>query len=400
MLLGGVMSDRRMRTGQLFGALLSASLVFGCTTGPAPATSSQSSGAAAAVATTGAVPPTPSTAQKASASAYDKAKADFDTVTVPAAKKEGAITWYTCTTADEAEARMQLFNSVYPEIRVNFLNMQTNEAVEKVTAEGAAGRMVADTYQCGGQSGRTIGWRELADPYTPPTALDPNIKWNFPVMDADGLFPIWMVGLAGVLVNTKLVPADKYPKNWKDLLTDPYWVDLIKKGDALFADPRRPGYGLYLSYGLGSRPEFGEEWIKSFAALKPRLAVTTATMQVERGENAALIGSGVRAAGLKGGAPVDNICPAPGCVTTQFFPVITKGAPHPNAARVWADFWLRKDAQQLLADFGNTPARADIAPMPAFDWATHPQMYWPDDAAERATAKRLQSIVESKVFDY
>jgi iron(III) transport system substrate-binding protein len=369
------------------------SLLVGCTAVGGP------NGAAAPGTPQGV--PTPSSAQKPSAQAFQKAQAEFDSTTLPAARSEGAITWYTCTQAEEAEARMRLFNSTYPDIKVNYLYMQTNEAVEKVTAESSAGRIVADTYQCGGQSGRTIGWRGLADPYTPPTALDPDVKWNFPPMEADGLFPIWFVGLAGLLVNTTLVPRDKYPQAWSQLMTDPYWTDLIQKGDAVLADPRRPGYGLYLVYGLGVQTEYGDEWATKLAALKPRPVVAqSAQQEVERGEKAALIASGARQAAVQTGAPVETICPAPGCVTSQFFPVIVKGAPHPNAARVWVDFWLHKDGQQLLADAGNTPARADVKALPAYDWAAHPQMYWPDDAAERATAQRLQWIVDTRLFDY
>jgi hypothetical protein len=92
----------------------------------------------------------------------------------------------------------------------------------------AAGRVQADVYQCGGQSGRTLSWRGLAEDFVPPTALDPSVKWRWPIMNSETLAGVF-ASVSGLIINTKLVPPEKYPKSYWDLVRDLYWVDLIKR---------------------------------------------------------------------------------------------------------------------------------------------------------------------------
>jgi ABC-type Fe3+ transport system substrate-binding protein len=103
---------------------------------------------------------------------------------------------------------------------------------------------------------------------------------------------------------------------------------------------------------------------------------------------------------IKQGAPITTLCPQPGCVVTQFYPVLIKGAPHPNAAKAWIEFWLTKEGQELLAEWGNSPARADVRPHPERDYRTHTGIAFPDEQWERNTSETIKWIVGSRLFDY
>jgi ABC-type Fe3+ transport system substrate-binding protein len=63
------------------------------------------------------------------------------------------------------------------------------------------------------------------------------------------------------------------------------------------------------------------------------------------------------------GAPVDSqlMDPVPTTAATMGIP---KGAPHPYAALLLADFILSKEGQQIMAQAEYFPARPDVPPLP------------------------------------
>ncbi|PYN41530.1 MAG: hypothetical protein DME00_31570 [Candidatus Rokuibacteriota bacterium] len=340
----------------------------------------------------------------ASAAKYQAAMAEWKSRIVPAAKKEGEVIWYSCAQATEAEGTITAFNKAYPDIQVSQVLGPGYQMVEKISTEAAAGRVQADVYQCGGQSGRTIAWRGLGEEFIPPTALDPSVKWRWPVMNKETHLAGVFASVSGLNVNTKLVPPEKYPKSYWDLVRDPYWVDLIKRKRVAFTDPRIANIGVYHVYGLKevNAKEYGEGFIREFAGLKPKLFGFNESGEVARGELHAMLGGPWRVEYSLGTVPITKLCLEPGCVSTQspLFAVV-KNAPHPNAAKVFVDFVLSREyAEWRVQALGNTPARADVAPRPLDDPAKHKLQYAGDDKAERQITEVLKWVIASKLFDY
>jgi iron(III) transport system substrate-binding protein len=335
--------------------------------------------------------------------AYQKARQEFDTVIVPAAKKEGEMNWYTCRQADEGEPMVKFFQQHYPDITVNYIYGPGNAQVEKIAAEAAAGKIQADSFLCGGTSARNLAGRGIAEDFTPPSALDPSIHYHFPVILSETKLTVWQASPTGLGVNTSLVPADKLPKTWWDVLKDPFWVDLFKRNLVALYDPRLSGgHGHIISYGLRmlNQAEYGDEWIKLLASYKPKI-VNVATMDpVLRGEFHAVIGVGPTFKNTQNNDPVITYCPQPGCTVTQTIPVSVKGGPHVNAAKVWAEFWMTKPAQEFLAQNGEAVARKDVAIHPSVAPDTHPLMYWYDDQHEVPVRENIKWITDNKLFDY
>jgi iron(III) transport system substrate-binding protein len=329
---------------------------------------------------------------------------DWKSKIVPAAKREGEVIWYSCAQATEAEGTIALFNKLYPDIQVSQVLGPGYQLVEKINTESSAGRIQADVYQCGGQSGRTLSWRGLSDAFVPPTALDPAVKWRWPIMNREtGLAGVF-ASVSGLHVNTRLVPPERYPKTYWDLVRDPYWVDLIKRKRVAFTDPRIANIGIYHIYGLKvvNAKTYGEAWVREFAGLKPKLLGFNESGEVARGELHAMLGGPWRVEYNQGALPIAKICLDPGCVSTQspLFAVV-KGAPHPNAARVFVEFTLSHEyAEWRVQALGNTPARADVAPRPSDDPARHKLQYVSDDTAEHQITEVLKWVIASKLFDY
>jgi len=335
---------------------------------------------------------------------FQAATAEWKNKIVPAAKKEGEVVWYSCTQANEAEETIRLFNKIYPDIQVSQVLGPGYQLVEKINTEASASRVQADVYQCGGQSGRTLSWRNLGEPFTPPTALDPGVKWRWPIMSEETHLAQIFGSVSGFHINTKLVPAEKFPKSYWDLVRDPYWSDLVKRKRVAFTDPRIANIGVYHVYGLKvvHAKEYGEAWVREFAGLKPKLLGFNESGEVARGELHAMLGGPWRVEYNMGTVPITKICLEPGCVSTQspLFAVV-KNAPHPNAARVFVDFVLSKPyAEWRVNAVGSVPARADVTPRALDDLSKHKLQYMPDDKAERQITEVLKWVISSKLFDY
>jgi iron(III) transport system substrate-binding protein len=352
----------------------------------------------------GRAPAPPAPDPSASQAKFQAAVAEFRSKIVPAAKREGEVIWYSCAQATEAEGTIRAFNKAYPDIQVSQVLGPGYQLVEKIITEVAAGRLQADVYQCGGQSGRTLSWRGLAEDFTPPTALDPGVKWRWPVMNRETHLAGVFASVSGFNINTKLVPAEKFPKSYWDLVRDPYWVDLVKRKRVAFTDPRIANIGVYHTHAWKNvnAKDFGEPFVREFAGLKPKLLGFNESGEVARGELHAMLGGPWRVEYNLGTVPITKVCPEPGCVSTQspLFAVV-KGAPHMNAAKVFVDFMLSKDyADWRVQALGSTPARADVAPRPLDDPAKHKLQFAPDDQAERQITEVLKWVIASKLFDY
>src|SRR5262249_61876538 len=132
----------------------------------------------------------------------------------------------------------------------------------------------------------------VADALVQPTVLDPGVKCRRPVINSETHLAGVFASISAFHVNTKLVPADRYPKTYWDLVRDPYWVDLIKRKRVAFTDPRIANIGVYHIYGLKTvhAKEFGEAWVREFAGLKPKLLGFNESGEVARGELHAMLG--------------------------------------------------------------------------------------------------------------
>jgi len=102
-----------------------------------------------------------------------------------------------------------------------------------------------------------------------PNLNDPSIPWMTPCkFDPQGYYYSgWRFGFSTMIINTNRVPADKEPKQWKDLL-DPWWKG---KDKIFFRDPtQQGGAGNWL---LVFYQKYGEEFIKAVAAQNPTVMV-------------------------------------------------------------------------------------------------------------------------------
>lgn len=274
-----------------------------------------------------------------------------------AAKKEGEVVIYGFAQPDWDKRRAKLFNKFYPEIKVKKVKMRGSEARNRFDAEIGTGKGMGDVSYQGVDAAFSMSKAGMLLSFTPPNALEPNVPWTtHPLAYAKDAF-VFYGTYYGIAVNTKLVAESDYPKSYKDLLK-PRW-----NGKISVKEPRIPGSGNYLWYTLEKL--HGQDYLKKLMDNKPKVlrsywdqvrGVTTgqheAMLILSKSESMKQVGKG---------APIAWIAPEEGIMPIVLMAVVSKAAPHPNAAKVWVNFLLSKERHKMRAENKGAPWRADVA---------------------------------------
>jgi ABC-type Fe3+ transport system substrate-binding protein len=284
--------------------------------------------------------------QSVPASAADQAMIDE-------AKKEGALTWYTTLIINQAVRPMvAAFEKKYPGIKVSFSRATNSDTALKVINEAKAGRVEGDVFD-GALSLLPLLKAGLVAPYKSPSAdaYPPEMK------DEDGYWTTTHLYFLTTSYNTSMVPADQAPKTYQELL-DPKWKGNIAWTNDLTPNGP-PGFIYNILTTMGE--EKGLDYLRKLAEQQPVSIPASQRVVLDRviaGEYplGIMTFNHHDAISSAKGAPVDWIKMEPLVATTSSIGIV-KNAPHPNAARLFVDFMLSEEGQQVLSDAFYLPAR-------------------------------------------
>jgi iron(III) transport system substrate-binding protein len=162
--------------------------------------------------------------------------------------------------------------------------------------------------------------------------------------------------------NSRMINKTDVPKDWPDLLRS-HW----KAGIGLDADAPL-WYASLLEY-WGREKANG--FMQNLAGQEPQLrrGYTLLAQMVAAGEFPLAVVHAHKVEEMKNsGAPIDWVRSVDPVVTSAHSLAIATHSPHPNAARLFADFILSKEGQLTLHQSFLVPARTDIPPLtPALD---------------------------------
>jgi iron(III) transport system substrate-binding protein len=153
------------------------------------------------------------------------------------------------------------------------------------------------------------------------------------------------MGPAGIAYNPNVVAAADAPKNWKDFL-DPKWADAVN------VKVSNSGLQHVSWFELGKL--YGPDYWKKFAELKPR-AFDSYVQQYDRlvNQQDKLIHTAQYSGYLEWkakGAPVAFNVPPDGMPGTPEAWGLVGNGPHPNAARLFLDWFLSLPGQKALEE--------------------------------------------------
>ncbi len=278
-------------------------------------------------------------------------------------KPEDSVVVYSAADADMVNAMVAAFEKKYPGIKVSTVVAGTGEIIKRMEAEKE--RPLGDVGWSFGPE--AIGDKKgLFEPYLSKEAGN-----FFPgQVPADRVWTPFTTMPYVIMYNKKLVTEAEKPKAWKDVL-DSKW-----KGKVAYADASKSGssYTLLITWlTIYGKNEAGWKFVEDLLRQCKVLPKSSMTYQgVANGEYP--IGLTFEQAAfeyLKGGAPIDLIYPTEGTAITLDGSAIIKNAPHPNAAKLFLDFTVSKEMQDLMVDkFGRRSVRKDVgspAGLPALD---------------------------------
>jgi iron(III) transport system substrate-binding protein len=311
-----------------------------------------------------------------------------------AANKEGSVTVYALSTIppDQMDRFRTAFNKTYPNIKVDMTaGLLPSDVVAKVTTEQDAKAYTGDVAQLGGTTGRSLDRLKEVSPFMPPAVQDAGVKWRVDPVQDEGHTGSLLAGTLSyvpIWVNSNLVKAGDEPKTHMDV-TDPKW-----KGKVIWQQPWASGFG-WNEYYLAKKM-YGQDWLTRMEAVNPVVGANSndEISQLARGEYAiglALPGGDLATRLIKAGQPLKAIWPDDFVYGSANGFSLLAHAPHPNAAKVFVNWWLTQDGQRFYADLGQFPNRGDVAPKE--DWmkgSDHPKESWFPTAADDKLAAPTQ----------
>jgi len=288
------------------------------------------------------------------ASASSWAQTDHSSRLIEGAKKEGKLLWYTALTLADASMLTQHFEQKYPFIKIETLRLGTDQLLVKIQTEARAGAFRADVIEIPGILGHVLKQDGLLEKYISPESQ----AYPASMKDPDGTWTSFFINTHVTVYNTRLVKKQEAPKTFEDLI-NPRW-----KGKIAIRDNDFDNFGMMLKV-MGR--EKGLNFMRRLAAqgVDFRSSFTAAVQGIATGEIP--VGMNLYATHTeefkKKNAPVDW---APMEFVLASIEPLGVGArsPNPNAARLFIDFLLSKEAQTLMRDRSRIPSRPDVPPDP------------------------------------
>lgn len=272
---------------------------------------------------------------------------------VEAAKKEGELVYYTTMTLDQSRSVGDRFEKKYG-VKVTVFRTGGGPLLNKIFTESRGGRHDWDIVVGRGEMVLPLIERKLITAYHSPEAKMVEDQ----LVDKDGYWTAYYVNSYVLGWNTKLVKKPDVPKTYEELL-NPKW-----KGGQISLDTE--------AYGMleGLKRVWGREkavsYFRRLAALDPVLkrGNTERVQLAVAGEYPLIVAYNQTIQRMTSrGAPIDWLALEP--AVTQVNPVMLAAkAPHPNAARLFYDFVISKEGQEMLKGMQRIPVRKDVEPDP------------------------------------
>jgi iron(III) transport system substrate-binding protein len=258
---------------------------------------------------------------------------------VAKAEAEGEVVIY-ATDPEAAEQRvLAKFTALFPKIKTNYVRLQAGALYAKILAERQAHSYLVDSLQLS-DMGMVLDFQKRGGyvHYVSPemAAYKADAK-----SQPEGFWTWGAMGPAGIAYNPNVVSAADSPKTWQDAL-DPKWTDAISV--------KVSNSGLQHDSWYELRRLYGADYWKKFALLKPR-AFDSYVQQYDRVVNQQdkIIHTAQYSGYLEWkakGAPIAFNAPPDGLPATPETWGLVADAPHPNAARLYMDWFLSVEGQK------------------------------------------------------
>ncbi len=296
-----------------------------------------------------------------------------------AACTEGTLMIYNGTWSDAQKTQIAAFSKRFPCIKVQNRELPTDERRERFLVETRGGRNVADIVQ---DTDPGILDQQTGDGLLLNYTISNDASFEDSVKKKGYWYPLRILLTANAWNSNNVTDKDAAVLAKWDGILDPKFKGRI--GVVLpavgFPSTLYPFYGVYKLYG--------EDFMKKFAALKPRNFSNANTLAGALASGDVDVGLVMSETGLipiqVQGAPVKWFVPEPGLgqPTGQ---AINAKAPHPNAAKLYQEYAFTTEGYGAWNKLGGAPARIgfkDTRDVAGQDWYVYPKTFFKVDPAD------------------
>ncbi len=289
------------------------------------------------------------TVPERNAAVYMYKGADRDQRLLERARKEGTLTFYTSLATTESIPLTQAFEKKTG-VKVQLWRALSEEVIQRTLNEARARRHVVDVIETNGPEVEVLAREQItAEFYTPHTAKYP--PWAIP---SHRLWVSDRMDFFVVAYNTNKVKREELPTTYEGFV-EPKWKGRL----GIEATDQEWLASVVKQWGS----ERGLGFFRKLVAMRP---------DVRKGHIllAQLIAAGEIQVGLtayasnaestkRTGAPIDWVALEPVVVRPQGL-AVSRNAPNPNAALLFADYLLSPEGQQFYESVGRFPSSRGV----------------------------------------
>ncbi|MFN3369170.1 MAG: ABC transporter substrate-binding protein [Thermus sp.] len=282
-----------------------------------------------------------------------------------AAQNEGKVVFYANITG--VEPVMETFQKKHG-IKAEYVRISTDKFIPTVLTEHRARKLQADVLQAPLPVMEILKKEGVVGRYVSPQSF------GYPTWarDPEGFYQVFAIEYIAILYNTRLVKPEEAPTSYRDL-ADPRW-----RGKIVMPDPTGHPTTIAWLVGLRENRVFANDeewmtWLRGLAANNPMFVASL-------GPTPDVLARGERAIGIsmpkylvtKAPAPLMWVNTPEGLFGSPRAIALVQNPARPNAARLFVDFWLSREAQGILAEqVGEyTLLRGTLPPIPEISRAT------------------------------
>jgi len=268
---------------------------------------------------------------------------------VDGAKKEREVVLYGGIPGQALRPLRELFEKRY-DVRITTWHGDSEELLKRATADSKNARPKFDVVVGGDALMAALDTRGLFEPFDPPSAR------NYPkqlLVPSRRMMP-WRVFAFAINYNTQRLSAEQAPKTWEDLLDAKWKRKFLMPNPALHAPT--------LQFLLNLEKILGSKWrsvVEGLAKQRPRLTRDPAEAIPTLASGEIPMSIGYTKDKYQFGGPIDYVKMDKYLVSPSYV-ALARGAPHPNAARLFMDFFLGPESQQLIANLGDYVLHPDV----------------------------------------
>lgn len=275
--------------------------------------------------------------------------ADYAQV-VAGAKKEGKVVVYSALDTKAAQPLIKDFNALYPDVKVEYNDMNSTEMYNRFIAEQASGQGGADVMWSSAMDLQV----KLVDEGHSMAYASPEVKsipqWANYKNEAYGT----TYEPAVIVYNKRLVTGDEIPTDHASLAKILSSNVEKYKGKVTTYDIEKSGVGfMFVVQDYKDFPQM-DSLVKAFGATSYKVYSSTGNMLEKTSSGEHLIGYNVLGSYALARAKKD---PGLGVVMPKDYTLVLsrvifigKGAKDPNAAKLWVDYILSKRGQKIIGD--------------------------------------------------